>query len=238
MVFRDPSEFGEEDTEDARARLKFCEPEVRISELHGVLDLRTELSAQTGSSSDEPDLSLVPLALAIPDAVQVKIQGEDRPKWRILPGAPIAFATGQPNWYSDTSDFRAWCRMHGDFTEAVREEVGEYFRVDTQPRVGGFISFPLVWDQNDADEEPLGILNIHRELPGLFKNDGDPVRHFVAISWPLRVILMQLVSELLDRELLRRSTSIDGKDGSVVEAYKVISGSGVGDSSPLAETPE
>jgi hypothetical protein len=204
MVFIKSESLDRERVQAIKRRLNLCEPETSVEDLYGVLDLRRELSATaTQQTDDEWDTTLVPLALAIPKEILVESRDRDHAVWRIMPGAPIAFTLKEADSYTDTTELGRWCDHYGDFTDKVKLQVDKYFDPATTPPVRSFISLPLVWgegEDEDPHEVPLAVLNIHRDEPNLLKEDGEPVRHFVAVTRPLRLLLMRLLAELHRRE--------------------------------------
>lgn len=204
MVFLKADQLTIKQRAAVKNRLRLSEEEIAVEDLYGVLDLRTELSATTlDSSPDDCDASLVPLALILPMKPLVPSRNSHQQKWRILPGAPIAFVLKEADAYSDTAELGRWCEEYGDFTDTVRDLVDSYFSPKTPPMVRSFISLPIVWgegEDEDPHEVPLAVLNIHRDEPNLLKEDGEPVRHFVGVTRPLRLLLMRLLSELHRRE--------------------------------------
>jgi hypothetical protein len=90
MLFRETRSMPEAELELLMNRLRFRDPMVNARALKGVLDLQLSLSTTTARAGADPDTNLQPLALPIPPSMR----SEDGRRWSLLPGAPLAFATG------------------------------------------------------------------------------------------------------------------------------------------------
>jgi hypothetical protein len=75
MHYRPISKLDTTEMKNVRERLRFCEPEIDVSTLDGVLDLDLNLSTATRTEDREPDRELRPLALPIPKIRKTKIKG-------------------------------------------------------------------------------------------------------------------------------------------------------------------
>src|SRR5258706_12179880 len=106
--------------QEIQQRLKFQEDGVIVEGLAGVLDLIPELSATT-EHERAPDPGLHPLALPVP--VMIK---NDAGLFRVLPGAPYAFANAVADNHVDFGRLRIWCDQHGDFSQTVKNRLSEY----------------------------------------------------------------------------------------------------------------
>jgi hypothetical protein len=173
-------------TEDVRKRLLF-EPTLALSAMRGVLDLQTSLSTTADSTDAAPDPSLVPIALAVPKEPQI-IAGPST-LWKVLPGAPLAFVTKRVDAYKDTTDLRRWCDEKGDFTEETKQLVEKYF---SQGRGGrSFVSLPL--SSPDDSSDPIGVLNLHRNSPGMLHQDNAVIEQFALLAHPFVAMLFRLL---------------------------------------------
>jgi len=186
MHYRPISELDARDLKEIRARLRFVEPEMDISTLDGVLDLDPSLSTATRTDDQESDTELMPLALPVPHVRKTEDQ-----KWRVLPGAPLAFCQEAIDGYGDTGTLGSWCREQG-FSHGVAQEVEAYFR-ERSSTVRSFISLPIV--RFDESAEVLGVLNIHRNQPNLLK-EKQPAEQFEPLTVPFVAILVQLLDLL------------------------------------------
>jgi len=174
---------------EIRKRLMFCEPEADVSTLEGVLDLDLKLSTATRLAGNEPDNQLKPLALPIP-----KVQKTTDGKWRVLPGAPLAFCQGAIDGYGDTSTLGEWCRNQG-FSHGIAQAVEGYFR-ERSSTVKSFLSLPI--KRFDDDTEIVGVLNIHRDRPNLLR-EKQPAEQFEPLVAPFQAILVQLLDMLEEK---------------------------------------
>jgi hypothetical protein len=124
MVFMPSDRFTDRSIQDVRRTLRFSPPEIDLRALRGVLTLDIELSTTTQRGPDrQPDGSLTPLSLPVPH----QIRDEQSKRWRVLPGAPMAFCSGNLEAYIDAETVGAWCRQQGDFPESVAAAVDTYF---------------------------------------------------------------------------------------------------------------
>jgi hypothetical protein len=180
MVFRDTRSLPQTELSTLKERLKFLDPETDPRALHGVLDLELLLSTTTATPGEpEPDSDLQPLCLPIPTS----IRSDDGRRWRLLPGAPLAFESGAMELYTDTSTLGDWCRKYGDFSGTVCGAVETYFGSSSGMRIRSFVSFPL---------SGVGVVNIHRDQPGLL-GEKEQARQFLPLMHPFRSLCLQLL---------------------------------------------
>jgi hypothetical protein len=192
MLFRVPSSLPPEKKDSLRGRLCFCDPEVSVDNLLGVLDLCCQLSATSDSAQAEPDPHLSPMALPIPrrDHPDYILPGEAAYRSRLLPGAPRAFHTKSMGCYLDVSKIAEWCRQKGDFSPGIQQQIDEYFRNHQMGSfVRSFVSLPLQRPQSD---EILGVLNLHRSEIGMLGAET-LARQFVHVVRPNVLTLERLL---------------------------------------------
>lgn len=194
MLYRAREEVPEAEWPSVRERMRF-DPSVDWDDLRGVLDLqRDDLSTTAFSDEAAPDETLIPLALPIWKRESVTLPPDYRRKWRLFPGAPIAFVLDEASHFVDAKDLLAWCTENGLFTEDAILSVAEYFRPDDGPPVGSFISLPLKGPDDEA--EPIAVLNLHRSESGLLKEAEGAAEHFVPVVRPLQLMLGKLLWEV------------------------------------------
>lgn len=186
--------FTQQEISELHDRMPFVEKEIDLSKLRGVLDLQLTLSRSTTSKPD-PDPHLKPLALAIPTEIRTPSSG----RWRVLPGAPIAFSDKEKvmDLFSDTSTFDNWFRESGDFSPSVEQSIKEYFSSDEGKKIKSFISIPI--DSLMEDDYPIGVLNIHRDSTNLLA-DEDRARLFLPLVAPFINLLAELLIALEDQK--------------------------------------
>ena len=192
MLFRAANSLDAAHAESITQRLLFCDETVSISHLKGVLDLLVELSACADDEKAEPDPNLNAFALPIPKTAML------HHKYRVLPGAPVAFVDREFDVYADTNRLASWCETQGDFTKDVIKRLERFFEENSQVR--SFVSIPL-FARAKRDEDPFAVLNIHSDQPNLLTAEGNPespIVHFAPIVMPIQIILVKL---LLLREL-------------------------------------
>jgi hypothetical protein len=190
MLFKAAGELTDGEIAELMYCLRFSAPEINLRAFQGVLVLQLELSTVARGLSaleaQEPDPDLTPLALAVP-ITQKNTTGR---RWRVLPGAPMAFCTGNLAAYADTLTMGNWCRDEGDFPESTAEEIDAYFGSDRARRIRSLISIPL-----KSPDATVGVLNIHRSQPGLLA-EKEPAQQFVPLISPLNFILIRLLDVL------------------------------------------
>lgn len=199
MLFRPTHDLTPQQQAAIEERLRFREAGVQCAGLSGVLDLVERFSTTATSADHAPDTSLQPLALPVPTSPQTH-QG----RFKVLPGAPQAFALIEFSYFDDTWMIPEWCEKHGDFTAAVRDELRQYFH-DAQ-HFRSFVSIPLVETGRvlglaDDQPGPIGVLNIHSNRTNLLKGGApgvlgglNPLEQFALVTQPLIVMLAKLLS--------------------------------------------
>jgi hypothetical protein len=122
-------------------RIRFTERKRPISTYGHVLDLALW-------AYERPDL---PKALALP----VEDPNDDIMRYKLLPGAPAAFALGRIEVVESTDDLDPYFRGAGKSVDpVVREEQLNYFR---ERGFKSFVSIPLTRNRN---EKIFGVLNV------------------------------------------------------------------------------
>jgi hypothetical protein len=192
MVFLPTTEMSVDEKERFRKELIFCDPTVGIAELRGILRIEIELSTTAGDKEVKADAALKNVfALPIPkEPMNLSL-------YKVLPGAPLAFVKKQADLYTDTHTLADWCEKFGDFTQEVTRAVDTHFH---ESPIRSFVSIPLFpASQNGIDDlntEPFAILNVHSDKTDLLREQGEPLRHYVAILRPFQVFLVQLLFRL------------------------------------------
>ena len=170
---------------EVRARLRFIEPETDLSALEGILDLETDLSTSTRNDGEGPDESLASMAFPVP---RIK-QHERSHLWRVLPGAPLAFVTGEVFGYTDTAQLIEWCRTEGDFAPSISDQIVEYFRHGAGRNIKSFVSFPLI---SPIEKRAIGVINVHCDHTGMLE-EKEQSKHL----WLLLAPFISLLAEAI-----------------------------------------
>jgi hypothetical protein len=184
MLFRETEKMSDEDLTEIRKRLHFVDDDLDIHNLLGVLDLEISLSTTT-EARGESDTSLVPLALPLPSAARTA----DGRRWRVLPGAPMAFYTRILEAYVDAATLGKWCREQGDFTESVCCAIEAYFGSPAGMQVRSLAAVTL---ERADQSQPIGVLNLHRDRPGLLEK-RQAGEQFFPLMRPFRSLCIQLL---------------------------------------------
>ena len=139
---------------DVQESLRFFPAESDPGQLDGVLKLVPQLTFST--ATDGLDETVPGIALPVP-----RVPKAASGRWRVLPGAPLAFVGEGVDGYADVSTLRAWFDESADFPGSVRDEVVDYF-AGPGAASRSFVSRRLRWGG-----EKLGVLNLHANLPNL-----------------------------------------------------------------------
>jgi|SRR5579864_2257234 len=142
------------------------------------------------------------MALPIPEQETAHDNDKSRKKWRVLPGAPLAFCLNRPELYQDTATLAKWCEEQGAFDGLVVDQIREYFE-HRMTTVRSLAALPLT--RMDGTGEKIGVLNIHSELSGLL-NAERVGKLFIPIIVPFRAMLI----DLLDAWVRARALSPKG----------------------------
>jgi hypothetical protein len=102
------------------------------------------------------------MALPVPH----EAQGGDG-RWKVLPGAPLAFVGEGTDGYADVAQLRDWFDKDADFSPSVRDEVITYFSGE------GSMSRSFVSRRLSFGGANLGVLNLHSNRPNLLGLLGD-----------------------------------------------------------------
>jgi hypothetical protein len=206
MLYRPMSRLTAAAREQIRERTKFLPAETDFSSLRGVLDVVTDLSTTTRTEA-EVDASLSHIALPVP----VQTRTEDGSRWRVLPGAPLAFCEAQIFLYHNPGKLSDWCREHGDFQPSVIQMMDEYFQRDPGRSIGSFVSIPLPSDSAELHLNQIGVLNIHCNKPGLLEQ-REPGKYLWPLIVPFRTILTDMVRMFAESQGIEfKETATDGE---------------------------
>lgn len=187
-----------------RPRLRFMDEGLSIYSLRGVLVLRRALSAVAEANEPEgrPDPLVEEIALPIPPKASERapavLPAETALRWRVLPGAPMAFTQGAFEVYSDGGEVVEWCNSRGDFPHPIITQIQQYFGRPAEHGVVSFASFPLYL--SGAADRPIGVLNVHRNSSGLLR-ERRAAAQFAALLDPFRALIADLLITLQARRL-------------------------------------
>ncbi len=166
MVFHEKGSLSVGQRDHVATAAKFVgEREIAWPMMEGLLWLHPELSATVGGEPGDPNPELRPMALLLPVATKTaKPVGLSKERlWRVLPGAPYAFVSGQPEFVASPEDLVAWCKDNADFRSEVVEEIFDYFVGEPRHHSRSFCSLPIA-----RGERKVGVVNVHSSDDGLF----------------------------------------------------------------------
>lgn len=193
-----------------RPLLKFFDGDP--AKLGGVLAFPWELAA----TENGPDKTIPEFSLPIPTPADC---GESKDAnglgWRILPGAPMSFHRRQFEHVARTAELAEWCETSGDFTHHVKASLRQHFASHGET-ISGFFSVPIFAPSTKLEElrsTPIGVLNIHWNGCQRLEN-AHAARLFEASTFPLQVVLAQLLVDLLNERFPRpmQSTDVPGAE--------------------------
>lgn len=189
MLYKQSSSLSSTEKDEYIKNIKFCEDEISISELEGVLILQKQMSTTTETDKPTPDDGLGEVILPIPK----NIKSKDKERYRILPGAPLAYVERDMNIYRNTKSLGQWCREKGDFSPSVCNAVDDYFNSNVGKNIRSFVSIPLYLSA--TDDKCIGVLNIHRNIEGML-NSKENAEFFRPLIHPFVCLLKELIDSL------------------------------------------
>jgi len=193
MVFIQVAELlGDEGLKDeVKKRLRFCDRDIGLENLNGVLDLLPELSAVADRTDDSYDIDLQAFALPIPKQAKT-----DDGRYRVGPGGPEAFVERGYSVFPFISEIHSWVREKADFKDEVIQEFDKYFTPTS--KFQSFISI-AVMRENLASECPIAVLNVHSDRPGLLTDAaGIKIQYCAPLLDPFIYPLYRLLKTFLE----------------------------------------
>ena len=188
MIYKPTSTMSQDERNEIRERLAFCEDAVSIDELEGVLDLACDLSATNEGDGDGDDVALdrilKPLAIPIP---RERMDGQLH---KVLPGAPHAFTANEKQSFKDPAEIKDWFSSKAAFSPTVIRRVMDYFN-SNQLHIGSFVAVP-VW-LSSKPTQPFAVLNIHCDRPGILREQHSAGGQFVTVIRPIQIVLATLL---------------------------------------------
>jgi hypothetical protein len=195
MLFVPSESLDDQAAATLQSRLRFADDGIDIRRLRGVLDLVRDFST-TDSHEIRPDPELDDFALPIFS----EVKNQDG-QFRILFGAPIAFATRQPSLYCDTWKLEEWFAQQADISRSVQRQVADYFT--SANCVRSFLSVPIISDGLPGvvnGGHPLGVINVHSNATNLLRTSeltsagaNAPLAQFTLQVRPLVLMLARLL---------------------------------------------
>lgn len=183
MVFRPSLGLSADEHEILAGRLKFVDRAVAISKLKGVLDLLMPLSVSSLKHAG-PDDALTAFALPVPISPPGVEPAKDP---AVLPGAPLALVSKAEALIESPED---WEKRAIPFAKPVQDELQQFF-AHQRNVIQSFVSIPLYAETTDNGDAPIGVLNIHRNLPN--KLLGEKLELFAPLLVPIAILLGRLL---------------------------------------------
>ena len=168
-------------------------------QLAGVLRLvGPQLAVRLKGGESEADESLRPLTFGIPHEPVYTRKTDDEKRYRVLPGAPLAFTQRKPDMYANVPDLIEWCKRYSVISPEVLDKIEGYFADADGPKVGSFISIPVGYDESG----PIAVINVHRESENLLRESDSAAELFVPAVVGLGIMVWRLLDKLDPKELL------------------------------------
>jgi len=169
--------------------------DVDLEKLAGVLYLSAELSGSTDDATDPGEQGIQRDAYIQNLSLAIRSPDKHAGRYRILPGAPLAFSTHAYSGLADTLTFTDWARTHLDFKIETVERVQKY--ISEHPQIRSFqnhaVFRPGSW-ADDVEDSPIAVVNVHSSRPDLLSGGREEL--FPAMIMPL----LRLVSLLITHE--------------------------------------
>lgn len=183
MLYRPSEPLSADEAQTIANRMKFADRAVAVKNLKGVLDLVCPLSVSS-LNLEGPDTTLMPLALPIPRPLGT---GKATSDSSVLPGAPLAFISKAEALIESPAD---WNNRAKPFSQGVQQELEDFLK-SKGDTIQSFVAIPLYAETATADEDPIGILNIHRNLPNALL--GEKLEFFAPLLVPIAILLGRLL---------------------------------------------
>jgi hypothetical protein len=199
-----------EKQQEIERTLTFATPGTTLRSLDGVLFTMEELSTRTDLEDDGRDPSLAGIRLPVPAERKAFAGGKEL--WRVLPGAPLAWALGEAVAYPSQEALLRWCEENGVYHQQVHQALRRYLEVHGNA-IRSFVSLPLVRPVQGGQESveaaaqslPIGVLNVHSNYPGLLE-DRKPDENLFILLHPILDFVVDLLSLLSAAEKAGRDT--------------------------------
>jgi hypothetical protein len=171
---------------ETKQKLRFAVGTRTLKQARGVLDLDPRLSTSTQTSAEDQDPLLVGMAMTVP-----KIPKSENDRWRVLPGAPLAFVTAS-TWGADAVALVELCRDGAwEVPAKVATQIADYLASEDGRHIQSLIAHPLM---AETGRQPQAILNIHVNELGLLRNTETRDRLLYLLRPSILVLLDLLVA--------------------------------------------
>lgn len=171
-------------------KIKFVEDHKNpLNHLCGVLWLEKSLSATTRPGQElQIDYDLKDIVLPVAD----RNNEPEGSRTKFLPVAPLAVKENIM-YVDDTKKLtKPEQTNEWEVTPTLKEELINYFSNESSKRIGSILSIRLDYPVSTRDDTPMGVLNIHSNLPNT-RLDRGHVESFIAISRPMLERIKELI---------------------------------------------
>lgn len=187
MLFHARDPLPAEELEARRAAIPCDLGDINPALMSGYLAIERELSTTSELTSPDQDHDLPDIVLPIPRKPAAGFSAEDVA--HLLPGATRAFIEVRPEIIPSRKD--AEDRLQeGGWSPRSRRRYLDVFDGPASARIQSFIAIPLVDRRTDT---VIGVLNIHRNLPGMLA-EKEPADHFTRVTMPFQTMLVRLLA--------------------------------------------
>jgi len=193
MLYKELQYLSPKEKQAVQKRLWLFEGEP--DKCFGALDLIKEFSSSTSKKNEEDDFIKEPFAFPVP-YIDEPLDDKKIKKSQLLPGAPWAFITKEFHSFLNPEELIAFVEQKMDFRPTTKndfiQKLVTYFSSPEGQMVKSFISIPIPPPDFAKNSKPIGILNIHRDTPDMFKDKGN--RLFPHLIHPFLGILSRLLN--------------------------------------------
>lgn len=164
----------------------------------GVLELvpslsvtvRAQRSGQPGVAAS-PDTLTKSILLPVPEAQGKFLDDNGVEKLVLLPGAPLAFSSGECAVFPRMQEFIEMLRNGTTLDDRVKRRVINYFTEGEGKHIRSFGSFAIL-PPGAESALPIGVLNLHSNCAGILEDNGETL--FAPVLAPFLSLLALLLS--------------------------------------------
>jgi hypothetical protein len=200
MVYRRLESIPGAERDGVKNRIRGVGRNGGLDEADGILDLHPELTTVAEDDNAAPSASLRdPLALVIPRKPYADFPkpGESHRRFRITPGAPVAFVLRTFSQMPDTAKVRDWCDTETILNNDEVSDVEHYFEQGQGSDCKSFASIALHAPGADPlNEDPVAVLNLDSQARDMLRGSREVVLQYMRVTTPFQLLLAVLAAEL------------------------------------------